>query len=117
MQLQQNLLNQQMSFLPEPKYLLRYPVQDTMAAKALRLLLTGAKVTHPSFEAVTGSWRLAAHVYILKKLGWPVMKTMQPLITEHEEGRKRNYDLYYLPADCIEMVFNIKPRGINPGTT
>jgi len=102
--LQNQLLNQQMSFLPEPKYQLRYPVKGTMAAKALRLLLTGAKVTHPTFEAATGSWRLAAHVYILKKLGWPVMKELQPIPHRLDEGRRRNHDLYYLPADCIEMI-------------
>lgn len=108
MQRQQNLsIKRQMSFLPEPKYQPRYPIQGTMAAKALRLMLTGAKVAHPDFEAVTGSWRLAAHIYVLKKLGWPVMKELVPMPGRGDDGRKRNHDLYYLPSDCIEMIHNI----------
>jgi hypothetical protein len=117
MQKQRKLeLGKQISFLPEPKYNPRYPINGTMAAKALRLLLTGAKVSHPHFEAVTGSWRLAAHIYILKKLGWPVTKMSVPLESEDEEGRKRNYDLYYLPIDCIDLVHNFRPNTGNPNS-
>lgn len=104
-----------MSFLPEPKYQPRYPIQGSMAAKALRLMLGGAKVAHPDFEAVTGSWRLAAHIYVLKKLGWPVMKELVPIRNRFEDGRKRNHDLYYLPVDCIEMIQNITiSTGLSP---
>ena len=96
----------QTSFLPEPKYNPRYPTETSLAFKALRLMLQGARVAHPDFEAVTGSWRLAAHVHILKKLGWPVQKAEVQLEWDDEEARKRHMGLYYLPEDLIDLVYN-----------
>ncbi|ARK68839.1 hypothetical protein BOC38_20740 [Burkholderia pseudomallei] len=41
-----------------------------MPAEALAQLLTGARLTQPSFG--TSRWRLAAYIKELKYLGWPV---------------------------------------------
>ncbi len=86
----------QLSFLPEPKYNPKYPSKRTLSFKALRLMLRGTQIAHPTFEALTGSWRLAAHIHILKRLGWPVESRFQ--------GKKRAGIVYYLPEDLIEMM-------------
>lgn len=63
-----------MSLIPEPKYNPRWPKNETLASTALDLMLGGATLCHPSFFAYTGSWRLAAHIHILRRLGWPIEK-------------------------------------------
>lgn len=100
----------QMSFLPEPKYNPRMPSENSLAFKALSLLLRGRKVSHPAFEALTGSWRLAAHVHILKRLGWPIKVDKLEFEGELQEGRDRYMGLYYLPEDCLEIVYNSATR-------
>ena len=101
----------QMSFLPEPPYNPRWPKENTLAEKALQVLLTGKKVSHPQFEVLTGSWRLAAHIYTLKRLGWPITKDMLPLAGCDEQMRERHYDVYYLPDDLLNFI-----RGVLNGS-
>lgn len=96
----------QQSLLPEPRYNPKMPPERILAAKALRLMLGGMQITHPEFEALTGSWRLAAHIYILRKLGWPVLVAEEPIPSHDDDGRKSHMGLYYLPQDCIDMVYN-----------
>ena len=94
----------QLSFLPEPPYNPKYPKDHTLALRALTLLLTGRKISHPQFEAQTGSWRLAAHVHILKKLGWPVRKYDREMDGHDAEARERHYGVYYLPDGLLEFM-------------
>ena len=100
------MLMKQLSFLPEPKYNPKYPTETSLAFKALRLMLRGMKVSHPQFEEQTGSWRLAAHVHILKRLGWPVQKEEVKLEWQVDDERKRHMGLYYLPEDLIALMYN-----------
>jgi hypothetical protein len=62
----------QMSLLPEPPFAPAWPQPATLAARLLDILLAGHSQTHPQFEAVTFSWRLAAVVNALRDLGWPI---------------------------------------------
>jgi hypothetical protein len=103
----------QMSFLPEPLYNPKYPPEASLTNKALRLMLTGARVTHPQFEALTGSWRLAGYIHTLKKLEWPV-HTEHISIPGNEEGdRNRSIVVYYLPDDLLEFMQGVQ-KGIVP---
>ena len=97
---------QQLSFLPEPKYNPIYPSETSLAFKALRLMLQGMKVAHPDFEAATGSWRLAAHVHTLKKLGWPVQVEYFNYDWDGHKVDKRHIGFYYLPKELIELMYN-----------
>lgn len=53
---------EQTSFLPPPPLAPTWPQPGTLADKALEILMTGQGLTHPQFEAVTFSWRLAPAV-------------------------------------------------------
>lgn len=64
--------NKQLTILPKPDFNPEWPRKNTLAYHALLLMLQGKKISHPDFDQVTGSWRLAAHILILKKLGWPI---------------------------------------------
>lgn len=103
----------QLSFLPEPRYNPKYPPEASLTSKALRLMMDGAKISHPEFEALTGSWRLAGYVHCLKKLGWPV-ETEHITVPSHEEGmRNRSIVVYYLPDDLLEFMRGVQ-NGIVP---
>lgn len=77
----------------------RHPKQGTLAYRCLAILLTGERMTHPGFEGMTGSWRLAAYVELLHRLGWPVRSDKIKL-----EGRKRPISLYWMPAQVIHYM-------------
>jgi hypothetical protein len=65
-------------FEPLPPLAPAWPTPHTQAAHALNRLLAGDTLDHPTFEAATGSWRLAAVVFELRVLGWPVQTTDKP---------------------------------------
>ena len=101
----------QLSFLPEPQYNPKYPPQASLTNKALRLMLNGSRLTHPQFEALTGSWRLAGYIHTLKKLEWPV-HTEHVSIPGNEEGdRNRSIVVYFLPEDLLEFMQGVQ-KGI-----
>ena len=54
----------------------RVPLTGTMEHRALSELLARGQrgMTSPEFQAVTGSWRLSAQVFDLRRKGWPVEK-------------------------------------------
>lgn len=79
-----------------------WPSPATLVARALDMLLTGERVTHPDFQADTRSWRLAACIDVLRKLGWPVLtfdENGQPIT-----GRRRAIAAYQLPAYALQAV-------------
>lgn len=94
----------QLSFLPMPPFNPKWPARHTLAYKALVLLLEGRKVSHPTFVAHTGSWRLAAHVFMLKRLGWPVEKDAIDYEPHDSETPNRHIGLYYLPPVLLNMI-------------
>lgn len=84
-----------------------WPTRGTLAEKALIELLDGRKLDHPTFEAETGSWRLAALVFQLRALGWPVqtLERFAPSI----ECPSRVIGVYHLSARALAEL--VAPRG------
>jgi hypothetical protein len=63
----------QQALFEQPPFSPVWPSPATLPARALDMLLTGERMTHPDFQAATRSWRLAASIDVLRKLGWPVL--------------------------------------------
>ncbi len=97
----------QLSFLPPAALAPTWPTRGTLADVALRLMLDGQRLTHPEFERRTGSWRLAAMVFELRALGWPVEVDHVPAPTA--EAPARTIARYYLPARAFAAA--LRPRG------
>ncbi|WP_374662127.1 hypothetical protein [Inhella sp.] len=67
-----------------------------MADRALKLFLDGRVFDHPDFMEGSGSWRLAAVVFQLRTLGWPIDTIEVPAPSLEHPGRA--IALYKLPA-------------------
>jgi len=76
----------------------KWPSPATLADRALDILLSGKRLTHPQFQELTGSWRLAAAIKVLRWLGWPVQTDEL-----HRPGRRPIAD-YWLPLEVVEFV-------------
>lgn len=100
---------EQTSFLPPPPFAPTWPQPGTLADKALEILMTGQGLTHPQFEAVTFSWRLAAIVGALRELGWPVLAEDVPAPTF--ETPHRTIARYRLAPAVIEQARAIRHGG------
>ena len=87
---------EQLSFLPEPPFNPTWPTKHTLEDKALALLLAGRAIDHPEFEGDCGSWRLAAVIFNLRALGWPIDTCPTPAPTDKRPGR--TVALYRLPT-------------------
>ena len=97
--LQASAGSKQTSFLPEPEFNPVVPRKDTLAYKALSLMLKGKRISHPDFQGVTNSWRLAAYIDALNKLGWPVL-TID--VTHETSERRVSISLYFLDKGIID---------------
>jgi hypothetical protein len=77
----------------------RLPPPGGHARRALDLLLSGQSFTSLEFQAITGSWKLAARVDQLRhRWGWPVTTTLVP---NPERLRAKPIARYSLPAETI----------------
>lgn len=54
----------------------RMPAPNSNLRAAANEFMQGRRLDHIDFMGVYGSWRLAVYVHQLKKLGWPVERTM-----------------------------------------
>ena len=90
----------QLSLLPSAAFSPLWPKPSTLGAEALTLLLDGQTLTHPKFEALTGSWRLAAYVRDLRDAGWPIysVEVHQP------QNPDRPMACYSLPRWVIAVM-------------
>lgn len=95
--------SEQISFLPEPDYNPKLPPKNTLAYRALILMLQGKSISHPDFEDKTDSWRLAAHIHILNKLGWRV-KTVQATHNARKKSVTRHICRYFLSPMFIQKI-------------
>jgi len=82
-----NKVPEQLSFLLPPPFCPTWPQRGTLADKALGMLMNGRLIDHPEFESLTQSWRLAAVIFTLRALGWPVEKIEVPSPTENDPHR------------------------------
>lgn len=73
---------EQLSFLPPPTFCPVWPTRGTLPYRALLMMMDGTSIDHPQFELRTGSWRLAAAIFTLIALGWPVV-TIEVLSPTH----------------------------------
>lgn len=90
---------EQLSFLPPPPFCPTWPTRGTLADRALGMFMDGRHIDHPEFEQVTQSWRLAAVVFTLRTLGWPVEKIEIPSPTD--ESPDRVIALYHLHSKYV----------------
>jgi hypothetical protein len=94
---------EQLSFLPLPQFCPTQPARGTLADKALKMLLTGEEIDHPTFERRTKSWRLSAVVFKLKsELNWPIESIPIPSPTDQDPARV--ISLYRLDASFITLM-------------
>lgn len=80
-----------------------WPNPGTLDRICLEMLLSGQCLTHPSFQAVTHSWRLAACIErLIKQHRWPIERRDIP----HPSKKRRNSEIreYWMRADAIELV-------------
>jgi hypothetical protein len=91
---------EQLSLFEPPPFCPVNPTPATLPAKALAMLLQGGTLISPDFQAVTQSWRLAAHVRELRKLGWPV----QAFDVRFPDNPTRTIAAYFLPAWVLRQV-------------
>jgi hypothetical protein len=93
----------QLAFLPEPSFSPVWPSPSSLAGKALALLLTGRTLTHPEFEAITGSWRLSEPVRALRHdYGWPVDAI--EITCPTDDRPDRTIAKYLLPSWVLKEV-------------
>jgi hypothetical protein len=85
-----------------PPFCPQWPNPATLTARALSMLLAGERLTHPDFQAATRSWRLAACIDELRKLGWPVQtfgETGLPIT-----GRRRAIAAYQMAGYALQAL-------------
>ncbi len=92
-------LGEQLTLIDPPPFCPAWPKRNTLADRALKMFLDGRVFDHPDFLDGCGSWRLAAVVFQLRMLGWPVETVEIPAPTE--ENARRVIALYRLPAKAI----------------
>lgn len=76
---------EQLSLLPAPEFNPTWPAPTTLPGKALARMLTGERLTQPSFGLAC--WRLAAYIKELDYMGWPVQARDVPCPKEYGAGR------------------------------
>lgn len=92
----------QLSFLPEPDFNPAWPSPNTLSARCLSMMLAGQTLDHLDFIERTGSWRLAAVVFELRSLGWPIEADEIPAPTI--DAPTRHICSYHLKAEAIRAV-------------
>ena len=104
---------EQLSFLPPPPFCPTWPTKNTLADRALGLLMDGRMIDHPDFQDVTASWRLGAVVFTLRALGWPVETIDIPAPTEQSPDRV--IALYKLDGKYTAQALAMNGRAARAG--
>lgn len=89
-------LGEQLTLIDPPPFCPAWPKRNSLADRALKMFLDGRVFDHPDFLDGAGSWRLAAVVFQLRALGWPIDTIEVPSPSEGHPGR--TIALYKLPA-------------------
>lgn len=95
-------VGEQLNLIDPPPFSPVIPPAASLTFKALKLLLSGRKITHPEFEAITGSWRLGAYIERLRKLRWPVIT--HEIFSPTRSCADRVIALYALPQWVIDEL-------------
>lgn len=97
-----NPRGEQLSFLPPLEFTPICPTKNTLEDYALAMLAKGHPFNHPEFETKHQSWRLAAVVFNLRRLGWPIETTLTPRLCA--DGKRKNVARYRLPTKYITIA-------------
>jgi len=89
-------LGEQLTLIEPPEFCPTWPNRGSLSYRALNMFLAGQAFDHPDFLEGCGSWRLAAVVFQLRALGWPIDTLQIPAPSEEHTGR--TIALYKLPA-------------------
>ena len=100
---------EQLSFLPPLPFNPQWPTKNTLADRALKMLMDGRMIDHPDFENDTQSWRLGAVIFTLRTLGWPIETIEIPSPTE--QCPDRVIALYHLPAKYVAEALALNGRA------
>ena len=95
-------LVEQLTLIDPPPFCPAWPKRNTLADRALKLFLDGRVFDHPDFLEGAGSWRLAAVVFQLRMLGWPIDTIEVPSPSAEHPGR--TIALYKLPAKYAALA-------------
>ena len=93
---------EQLTFLDPPAFCPTWPTRNTLGDRALKMFLDGKVFDHPDFLDGCGSWRLAAVVFQLRALGWPIETIEIP--APSAENPRRCIALYKLPGKYVADV-------------
>lgn len=104
---------EQLSFIDPPPFCPSWPKRNSLADRALKMFLDGKVFDHPDFLGACGSWRLAAVVFQLRTLGWPVDTLEIPSPSDEHPGR--TIALYKLPPKFVAEAFALMTGGVNAG--
>jgi hypothetical protein len=80
---------------------LSYPPPSTVKGYVLGDLLAGRTITHKDTWIEHGSSRLAHHIHILRRTGWPVVMVKRE-VTTTDSGRTAKIGVYSLPRESID---------------
>jgi hypothetical protein len=87
--------SEQLSFLPQLDFNPDVPNKHTKKHQALKLLLDHKDICHRDFDKKTDSYRLAAYIRDLKKMGWPILDYwINKQVSKNP--RNRRYKCYYV---------------------
>ena len=88
------------------------PPRGTQPRRVLELLATGETPDHADWYALSGSWRLAAHVGELRKdHGWPVQT--RDVLAPSAAHPGRTIARYWLPAaDVMRARVALRAGGV-----
>jgi hypothetical protein len=89
-------LGEQLTLIDPPPFCPAWPARNSLADRALKMFLDGRTFDHPDFIGACRSWRLAAVVFQLRTLGWPI-QTIEKL-SPSDEHPGRTIALYKLAA-------------------
>lgn len=87
-----------------------WPKKGTLADRALSMLLDGITLDHLDFQGLTQSWRLAAVIFELRCMGWPIGTVEIPNPTE--ENPNRYVAVYTLPKQRIAQALALAGRAV-----
>lgn len=97
-----SITGEQLSFVPPAAFCPAWPTKHTLDDNALAMLMAWTLLGHAAFEGVCVSWRLAAVVFKLRALSWPIDTIPTPRLAE--KGHCRNIALYRLPVKYIAQA-------------
>lgn len=99
---------EQLSFLPPPPFCPQWPTRETLAYRALGMLMDGQLIDHPDFEGRTQSRRLGAVIFTLRALGWPEETIEIPRPTAHSPD-------WVIALYRLDGKYTAQPLAMNGG--